>query len=87
MCLIFMEEDKLNNELENSNKIKAKIILEDYIDEYPAESAPALVLLGSYHMLNGNEEEALIYYNQSSEYPKQAGLLLDMLNSINKEVI
>lgn len=82
MCLIFMEEDKLNNELENSNKIKAKIILEDYIDEYPAESAPALVLLGSYHMINGNEEEALIYYNQSSvEYPKQAGLLLDMLNS------
>ena len=26
MCLIFMEDDKLNNELDNSNRIKAKLI-------------------------------------------------------------
>ena len=80
MCLTFMQDDSLN--LEFSNKDKAKQILEDYINDFPSETAPALTLLGSYYMLKDNNEQAEIYFNQSSiEYPKQASLLLDMLDS------
>ena len=80
MCLTFMQDDSLN--LEFSNKDRAKVILEDYINDFPSETAPALTLLGSYYMLKNNNEQAEIYFNQSSiEYPKQASLLLDMLDS------
>jgi len=86
-CLILLE-DKERNEIDGQEKIKrdflteAKEILDDYINRYPNKTAPALLLLGSYYMLKGDEAKALNYYNQSSaEYPKQSIYLLDMLNS------
>ncbi|MBZ9628167.1 hypothetical protein LB450_08660 [Psychroflexus sp. CAK1W] len=74
--------DKNPENLRHSNLETAKSLIDRYLNLYPDRSAPALLLLGSYHFLKGNESKAINFYNQSSvEYPKQANLLLDMLNS------
>lgn len=59
-------------------------ILNAYITHNPEYSAPALVLLGAFNMLKGNEQVAKNLYDQSAvEYPRQAEHLLDMYNSYN----
>ena len=73
---------KNSENLEYSHLETAKVTIDKYLKLYPEKSAPALLLLGSYYNLNGEENKAITYYNQSSvEYPRQANLLLDMLNS------
>ena len=62
--------------------IEAENILCNYINLYPAKSAPALVLIGELEMVNGNYAKAISYFDQAAiEYPKQADELKDMLNS------
>lgn len=79
--------DSIINKNENEAKPvgyaeEAKEILEHYIDQNPDRSAPALLLLGSYHAINDDNEQAVSFYNQSAvEYPRQSTVLLDMLNS------
>ena len=60
----------------------AKLILGDYLEANPDKSAPALVLMGAYYMLQGDEAKAKNMFDQSAvEYPRQAEELLDMYNS------
>ena len=60
----------------------AKLILGDYLEANPDKSAPALVLMGTYYMLQGDEAKAKNMFDQSAvEYPRQAEELLDMYNS------
>ena len=60
----------------------AKLILSDYLEANPDKSAPALVLMGTYYMLQGDEAKAKNMFDQSAvEYPRQAEELLDMYNS------
>jgi hypothetical protein len=62
----------------------AKQILNAYIQDHPEKSAPALVLLGTCHMLQGDDTKANNLFDQSSvEYPRQSEELLDMYNSYN----
>lgn len=84
-CLLYKHQDKneyFTEKLDVSYLENAKITIDKYLDTHPDKSAPALLLLGTYYLLNNEESLAINYYNQSAvEYPKQANLLLDMLNS------
>ena len=61
---------------------EVEALLNAYIAQNPDRSAPALVLLGTYNMLKGDEQTAKNLYDQSAvEYPRQAEELLDMYNS------
>ncbi len=78
------EEVKIENEeyIRPSFATEAKSILDRYLEMYPEQSAPALLLLGTFHWLSGDKDRAISYYDQSSvEYPRQSTQLLDMLNS------
>jgi len=61
---------------------EASTILDDYLEEFPERSAPALLLKGIYHYKIGEMDKALSNFDQSSiEYPRQAQYLTDMFNS------
>lgn len=61
---------------------EVETLLNAYVAQNPDRSAPALVLLGTYNMLKGDEQTAKNLYDQSAvEYPRQAEELLDMYNS------
>lgn len=61
---------------------EVETLLNAYVAQNPDRSAPALVLLGTYNMLKGDEQSAKNLYDQSAvEYPRQAEELLDMYNS------
>ena len=69
--------DKLNADV-------ARDILNQYIADHPDRSAPALVLLGAYYTMQGDDKKAATLFDQSSvEYPREAEKLLDMYNSYN----
>lgn len=89
LCLLQLEEPVLT--LPNSDSLKPMIpsnlaeaneILNDYLEEFPNRSAPALVLKGIYHYKVGEKERAFSNFDQASiEYPRQAEYLKDMFNS------
>lgn len=89
LCLIQLEEPVLN--LPNNDTIvpiiplnlsRANSILDEYLDEFPERSAPALLLKGIYNYKVGEVERAFSNFDQASiEYPKQAEYLTDMFNS------
>ena len=63
---------------------EAKQMLGAFIHDNPEKSAPALVLLGTCHMLEGDDVKAKNMFDQSSvEYPRESDALLDMYNSYN----
>lgn len=65
--------------LENASEIQRT--LEEYMENHPGSSAPALLLLGVHQARLGNSREAQLALQQSAAYyPKQADQLTDMLN-------
>ena len=56
--------------------------LDNYIEQNPDKTAPALLLRGVYYKRMGYADEALSCFHQASiEYPRQAAQLTDMLDS------
>lgn len=61
---------------------EAQKTLDRYLDLYPDQSAPALVVQGLLLDYQGQHAQAFSYYDQASmEYPRQAAQLTDLLNS------
>lgn len=83
-CLLIEAQHGSNVAIEYNYVGEAKHILDTFIQNNPEKSAPALVLLGSYYSMTGDEIKAKTLFDQSSvEYPRQAESLLDMYNSYN----
>ena len=61
---------------------EAQTVIDHYIDLYPDQSAPALLLEGLIMEYKGDHAKAFTFYDQSSmEYPRQAERLTDLLDS------
>ena len=61
---------------------EAETMLDDYITEYPTESAPALLIKGLSSISQGSNEKAMNFFEQAAiEYPRQAEALKSMMNS------
>lgn len=77
----------LNNESKSKQSIseffvEAETTLDNYIQLYPARSAPALVLKGLLYRSLGDNAKAINFFDQASvEYPRQAAALTDLLDS------
>lgn len=77
----------LNNESKPKQSIseffvEAETTLDNYIQLYPARSAPALVLKGLLYRSLGDNAKAINFFDQASvEYPRQAAALTDLLDS------
>lgn len=83
-CLLYGSERGVDFYSDKRNADIARDILNQYIAEHPDRAAPALVLLGAYYTLQGDETKAAMLFDQSSvEYPREAETLLDMYNSYN----
>ena len=68
----------------NRSYVQAQSLLQDYTENYPDRTAPALVLEGLLQQQLGNEQAALSRFHQASvEYPRQATQLTDMLDAYN----
>ncbi len=83
-CLLMKNGREIadNPEVKPAHGENAKALLDQYIKNNSDRSAPALLLLGTYHWQKGETERALSYYDQSAvEYPRQSEYLLHMLNS------
>ena len=66
----------------NEYYLEAMATLDNYIENYPNRSAPALVLKGLLANNMGQEQQALSYFDQAAiEYPRQAEMLTDLLDS------
>ena len=77
-----MEKDSVKLSRREALLTEAQATIDRYIDLYPDQSAPALLLEGLIQEYKGNHAKALTYYDQSSvEYPRQAERLTDMLDS------
>lgn len=75
-------EDSLRISREEACLMEAQQVIDRYIDLYPDQSAPALLLKGLILESRGDHETAITYYDQSSvEYPRQAERLSDLLDS------
>ncbi|MBQ9101430.1 MAG: hypothetical protein IJY54_08680 [Paludibacteraceae bacterium] len=62
--------------------VEAETTLDNYIQLYPARSAPALVLKGLLYRSLGDNAKAINFFDQASvEYPRQAAALTDLLDS------
>lgn len=62
--------------------LEADMTLDNYIEQYPDRSAPALVLKGMLHSRLGEASRALSYFDQAAiEYPRQAEQLTDLMDS------
>ena len=56
-------------------------VLQHYLTEHPGRTAPALLLMGTWHLRRGRIEEARLALQQSAAYyPRQAEHLTDMLD-------
>ena len=63
---------------------KANDLLKNYSKLYPNRTAPALVLQGLLHQQLGDQQRAMLCFDQASaEYPRQAEQLTDMLDAYN----
>lgn len=83
-CLLYKSQKGVDISNDKRNADEAKDILNQYINDYPDRAAPALVLLGTYYTLKGDDVKAATLFDQSSvEYPREAEQLLDMYNSYN----
>ena len=61
---------------------QADKMLDDYMERWPDQSAPALLLKGLIQAKQGNKAQAFVYCDQAAmEYPRQAERLTDMLSS------
>ncbi|MBQ6046200.1 MAG: hypothetical protein IJL38_01075 [Bacteroidales bacterium] len=61
---------------------EAQGTLDKYMDLYPGQAAPALVVQGILYDYQGQHGKALTCYDQAAiEYPRQSEQLTDMLNS------
>ena len=77
-----LEDDSLKQSRMDAYLTEAQTVIDRYIDLYPDQSAPALLLEGLIQEYRGNHAKALTYYDQSSvEYPRQAERLTDLLDS------
>ena len=66
----------------NEFYIEAEETLDNYMQLYPSRSAPALVLKGLLYRSMDESAKAISYFDQASvEYPRQAELLTDLLDS------
>lgn len=60
---------------------EAQKVIDRYIDLYPDQSAPALLLQGLIMDYSGNHKQAFSYYDQAAiEFPRQSEHLTDLLN-------
>lgn len=60
---------------------ESAVLLDTYIDEHPDRSAPALLLRGRLNASRGDDDAARLDLEQAAAmYPKQSGLLADMLD-------
>ena len=83
-CLLYKSGQGVNVSNDRQNADIARDILNQYVAEHPDRAAPALVLLGAYYTMQGDETKAATLFDQSSvEYPREAEKLLDMYNSYN----
>ena len=77
-----LEDDSVKQSRMEAYLNEAQTVIDRYIDLYPDQSAPALLLEGLIQEYKGNHAKALTYYDQSSvEYPRQAERLTDLLDS------
>jgi tetratricopeptide (TPR) repeat protein len=60
---------------------EAVTVLNEFVQRHPERTAPALVLLGAAHARMGRLDQASLFYQQAAAYyPRQAGLLTDMMD-------
>ena len=77
-----MESDSIKLVRQDAYLSEAQTIIDHYIDLYPDQSAPALLLEGLIQDYKGNHDRAHTLYDQSSvEYPRQAERLTELLDS------
>lgn len=82
MILIEPEKDSVVMSPSDAYLAEAQAVIDRYIDLYPDQSAPALLLEGLIKETKGEHATALTFYDQSSvEYPRQAERLTDLLDS------
>jgi hypothetical protein len=82
MILLSQELDSVRLGKRDALLAEAQTVIDGYIDRYPDQSAPALLLEGLIQEYLGDHAKALTYYDQSSvEYPRQAERLTDLLDS------
>lgn len=61
---------------------QADRLLDSYMERWPDQSAPALLMKGIIRAKEGNKAQAFVYCDQAAmEYPRQAEHLTDMLSS------
>lgn len=82
LLLFALEDDSAKLSRRDAYLAEAQEVIDRYIDLYPDQSAPALLLEGLVQEYQGNHAKALTYYDQSSvEYPRQAERLTDLFDS------
>lgn len=82
MVLFSLEDDSLKMSRREVYLAEAQSVIDRYVDLYPDQSAPALLMEGMIQEYRGDHAKALTYYDQSSvEYPRQAERLTDLLDS------
>lgn len=82
LLLFSLEEDSARLSKRDAYLSAAQEEINRYLDLYPDQSAPALLLEGLIQEYKGDHAQALTYYDQSSmEYPRQAERLTDLLDS------
>lgn len=82
LSLLSPEDDSAKLCKRDAVLAEAQTVIDRYIDLYPDQSAPALLLEGLVQEYLGDHAKALTYYDQSSvEYPRQAERLTDLLDS------
>lgn len=80
--VISLENDTVTMSESDAYLAEAQEVINQYIDLYPDQSAPALLLEGLIMEYKGDHASALTFYDQSSvEYPRQAERLTDLLDS------
>ncbi len=68
-------------ELTSSSLQELESMMDRYLQLYPGQSAPGLLLQGMLAARAGNESRAMTLFDEAAlMYPKQAELLLDMVN-------
>ena len=82
LMVFSLEEDSARLSRRDAYLAEAQGVIDRYVDLYPDQSAPALLLEGLIQEYKGDHATALTYYDQSSmEYPRQAERLTDLLDS------
>lgn len=82
LVMFSLDDDSVKLSRSDALLAEAQGVIDNYLDLYPDQSAPALLLEGLMQEYKGNHAKALTYYDQSSvEYPRQAERLTDLLDS------